>query len=72
MAMIILKWWRCVKPNKRGRVLALLGPHQHALAIYDNHTVKKTARTMQKSKFTHTTSETLVYICSGCSHLRVR
>ncbi len=25
------KWWSCVVSNKRGRVSALLGPHQHAL-----------------------------------------
>ncbi len=30
--IIILKWWSCVKSNKRGRVSALLGHHQHALA----------------------------------------
>ncbi len=27
-----IKWWSCVTSNKRGRVSALLGPHQHALA----------------------------------------
>ncbi len=26
-----MKWWSCVLSNKRGRVSALLGPHQHAL-----------------------------------------
>ncbi len=35
-----MKWWCCVKPNKRGRVSALLGPLQHALVrmpIHDDH-----------------------------------
>ncbi len=32
-AIPITKWWCCVKPNKRGPVSALLGPHQHALAM---------------------------------------
>ncbi len=27
-----ITWWSCVIPNKRGRVSALLEPHQHALA----------------------------------------
>ncbi len=27
-----VKCWSCVISNKRGRVSALLGPHQHALA----------------------------------------
>ncbi len=26
-----MKWWSCVVSNKRERVSALLGPHQHAL-----------------------------------------
>ncbi len=29
--IILIKWWCCAKPNKRGRVSALLEPHQHAL-----------------------------------------
>ncbi len=29
--LIFNKWWSCVVSNKRGRVSALLGPHQHAL-----------------------------------------
>ncbi len=28
----LIKWCCCVKPNKRGLVSVLLGPHQHALA----------------------------------------
>ncbi len=28
----ITKWWCCAKPYKRGPVLALFGPLQHALA----------------------------------------
>ncbi len=41
-----MKWWSCVVSNKRGRVSALLGPHQHALVsmlIFDDHAVKRTA-----------------------------
>ncbi len=26
-----VQWWSCVISNKRGRVSALLGPHQNAL-----------------------------------------
>ncbi len=49
--MHLLKWWSCKTPNKRGRVSALLEPLQHALArmeIYDDRTVKTTARTLRK------------------------
>ncbi len=66
-----LKWVSCVPPNKRGRVSALLGPHQHALAgpyrlIQDERPMREPRRLTSKS------SAIYIYIFGRNSNLRVR